>query len=249
MRVCLAPYRMGSRSAKALARGIGILRTRGLKRFKRGTVLINWGRSGGNFRGRYLRIINQPSSVALAVNKATALATMRSNGVSTVDFTSDRNKALEWLSEGENTVVYGRRLVSSSEGRGIVILRRGDDVPNLPLYTKGVYKAREYRVHVAFGRVIDFTQKKRRNGVNSDGLIKNHGNGWVFCRGGVVLPDRVKDEAIKAVSSLGLDFGAVDVAYRQTEDKAFILEVNTACGLEGTTLQSYINTFKEELGV
>ena len=74
-------------------------------------------------------------------------------------------------------------------------------------------------------------------GGESNPLIKNLDNGWVFCRTGISLPDDARNQAIAAVRSLGLDFGAVDVLYREREDKAFVLEVNTAPGLEGTTLE------------
>ena len=159
---------------------------------------------------------------------------MRNAGVSTIDFTTSRAKALEWLYEGE--VVYGRRLLNAHSGRGIVILTEDSHVPHLQLYTKGQLRAHEYRVHVAFGEVIDFSKKRRRDGGESNPLIKNLDNGWVFCRTGISLPDDAGNQAIAAVRSLGLDFGAVDVLYRERENKAFVLEVNTAPGLEGTLL-------------
>jgi glutathione synthase/RimK-type ligase-like ATP-grasp enzyme len=44
---------------------------------------------------------------------------------------------------------------------------------------------------------------------------------------------------------LGLDFGAVDIGHRIIDNKVFVFEVNTAPGIEGTTLQRYVNTFNE----
>jgi D-alanine-D-alanine ligase-like ATP-grasp enzyme len=41
-----------------------------------------------------------------------------------------------------------------------------------------------------------------------------------------------------------LDFGAVDVIWNEKEDKYYVLEVNTACGLEGTTLDKYVEQFR-----
>jgi D-alanine-D-alanine ligase-like ATP-grasp enzyme len=53
----------------------------------------------------------------------------------------------------------------------------------------------------------------------------------------------VTSEAIKAVNCLGLYFGAADVIWNDKEQRAYVLEVNTAPGLEGTTLENYANAF------
>ena len=57
----------------------------------------------------------------------------------------------------------------------------------------------------------------------------------------------VKEQALKAIQALGLDFGAVDVGYNTRENKAYVYEVNSAPGLQGTTLTAYTNAFKELL--
>ena len=44
-----------------------------------------------------------------------------------------------------------------------------------------------------------------------------------------------------AIKVLGLDFGAVDIIYNKQEDKWYVLEVNTAPGIYGTTLDKYVN--------
>ena len=104
-------------------------------------------------------------------------------------------------------------------------------------------------------RIIDFAQKKQMSsatreerGVSEepDGHIRNHGNGWIFARGGVEIQDEVKEVAIKAVSALGLDFGAVDIVITP-QGVGKILEINTAPGLEGTTLESYKNAILREI--
>lgn len=59
-----------------------------------------------------------------------------------------------------------------------------------------------------------------------------------MARDGVVVSDETKAEAVKAVAALGLDFGAVDIVIDR-EGKPVILEVNTAPGIQGTTLTNY----------
>ena len=49
---------------------------------------------------------------------------------------------------------------------------------------------------------------------------------------------------IDAVSALGLDFGAVDII-EDADGKLYVLEVNTAPGLEGQTLTLMAEALKE----
>ena len=95
--------------------------------------------------------------------------------------------------------------------------------------------------------VIDVVQKRLRNGVKDqegrNEYIRNLANGWIFAHENVNCPDNVKQEALKAVAALELDFGAVDVVVDK-EGKAYVLEVNTAPGLENQqTIQAYTNAF------
>jgi len=51
------------------------------------------------------------------------------------------------------------------------------------------------------------------------------------------------DEGLASVMALGLDFGAVDIVYNENDNKAYVLEINTAPGLSGTTLEKYVEVF------
>lgn len=119
-----------------------------------------------------------------------------------------------------------------------------------PLYTKYIKKSREFRVHIFRGRVIDVQEKRKRQEVPNDEvnyLIRNSHNGWVFCRDGVDCPDSILDLSIRAVSTLGLDFGAADIGWNDHYGRGYIFEVNTAPGLEGTTLDKYYEAICEVL--
>jgi hypothetical protein len=164
---------------------------------------------------------------------------------------TDRNTASLWLEEGH--VVVCRALVNSHSGRGITIVRPGEPLPEVPLYVQYKKKRHEYRVHVFRGQVIDFTQKKKVRDFNGErnNLVRNLANGWIFAREGVTLSDGVADLAIRATATLSLDFGAADIIWNEHEQKAYVLEVNTAPGLEGTTLVKYAHAIKrwyDELG-
>lgn len=138
---------------------------------------------------------------------------------------------------------YGaRQNTAARTGRGAGPSVTSEPPVAAPLYTKYVKKADEYRVHVFQGRVLDIQQKRKRQEVNNDDVnyqIRNADNGWVYCRENVDCPPSVTDAAVNAVAALGLDFGAVDVGYNQHSALPCVYEVNTAPGLEGTTLDRY----------
>ena len=120
-------------------------------------------------------------------------------------------------------------------------------IQKAPLFVKYVPKKQEYRIHVCGGEAVDIQRKARRKDVEDDAInwkIRNHDNGFIFARNedGITPPDVIK-QAVDAVKVLGLDFGAVDVIFNDKEQKAYVLEVNTAPGLAGETLQGYLRRF------
>lgn len=247
-KIRIEPYKTWSGGAKALGLHAGILRATNRQVQKHGDfdVVINWGRSERRFNGEY---INKPECVARASNKLDAANIFAEAGVPQPDYTTDRVLAQTWVEEG-HTVVE-RRLLRGSAGRGIRLVNPPDgSVGPAPLYTKYVKKALEYRIHVFKGEVIDVQQKKRRLDVPDEEVnyqIRNHANGWVFARDGVVPPTSVTDAAIAAVASLGLDFGAVDIGYNIHREAPAVYEVNTAPGLEGSTLDAYYSALIRHL--
>lgn len=208
--------------------------------------LINWGNTDPVVAARApFRVLNQPSAVALAVDKLVSLRALQQAGVRVPEFTTtladDRGRDV-WLA---------RTNLRGSGGDGIVVVRRGEPVPAAPLYVKYVPKLEEYRVHVVDGHIVFIQQKRRvRDNEQTDDekLIRNHANGWVFCP---VTDGRAcgQDLAINAVAALGLDFGAVDLIIGRDDRLAYILEVNTAPGIESPTLAAaYKEEFRRALG-
>jgi glutathione synthase/RimK-type ligase-like ATP-grasp enzyme len=138
-------------------------------------------------------------------------------------------------------------VLNGHSGRGIVLSTsdNGHPLVNAPLYVKYKKKRKEFRVHVFQGAIIDVAEKRRMRAERRpdifDGYIRNHANGWVFCRNSVVRPADLEGSALAACAALGLDFGAVDIIWNERENKSYVLEVNTAPGLMGTTLTNYAN--------
>lgn len=241
MKIRIEPYKTWSGGAKALGLRAGILRATNKQVTKHGDfdIIINWGRNEKRFEGTYL---NDPAAVRAATDKKASMEILAEAGVPQPCFTTDKATACDWWND--NRVVVARKLLRASSGRGIVLCSKADstEVPQAPLYTAYEKKADEYRVHVFDGEVIDVQQKRRRLEVPDEQVnyqIRNHSNGWVFARDNVDPPKSVKEASIKAVGALGLDFGAVDIGYNKHHEKAFVFEVNTAPGLEGSTLDAY----------
>jgi D-alanine-D-alanine ligase-like ATP-grasp enzyme len=78
--------------------------------------------------------------------------------------------------------------------------------------------------------------------------VRNHDNGFIFVRNDVKAPSSVEEQAVRAIKALGLDFGAVDIIWNDKQQKAYVLEVNTAPGLEGSTVDDYARGFRNLIG-
>lgn len=243
----ILPYKPGSSSARAISIALGGKRVRFNGRFRprKRHLVVNWGNA--HTPAWWTDGLNPPAVVARSSNKLIALRMMKEAGVSVPEFTDDRLVAQQWIYDGK--VVVGRRILNGSKGIGCIVWDNKEAVAcTCPLYTKHLRHKREFRIHVFNGRIIDQVEKRKRNGFeNRNGWIRNYNNGYVFCRTNVLIPEEVKEQAIKAARGLGLDFAAVDVAYREKEDKAYVLEANTAPGIEGTTIRNYINAIREEM--
>lgn len=251
----IRPYSMKSKSAKVLAEALGVRR---LLTPVGNVAVINWG--GGGYQG-----LNKPDAVSKAINKVSTFTYLKSAGVRTPDWTTNREEAKQWFREG--ATVMCRTKINGHSGEGIVIATLDNDetnivdFPSAPLYTKYVIKDAEYRVHVFNGKVIDCRQKvpARDGRAVTSQHICTHTNGYVF--GFATAPSDVAKQAIDAVKALGLDFGAVDVISKQSDHRimmgmceftvpeGYVLEVNTAPGLTGTTITNYANAIKEYYGV
>jgi hypothetical protein len=94
-------------------------------------------------------------------------------------------------------------------------------------------------------RMVSAQQKKRRlDHDEPNWQIRNHENGFVYAREGINPPEAVLLASQTVFDKCTeLDFGAVDVIYNAKTNRAYVLEVNTAPGLEGQTLEDYAKHF------
>lgn len=250
MVVSLFPWKPGSKSAKALATALGIKRIKHKNskfRGHRGKTVINWGSSYLPDEVRWCNVINDVDTVSLMSDKLQGFK--RLNGHCQLPpYTTDPHVAWLWLEEGYH--VCARRVLCGHSAKGLVYLTACEDLVPAPLYTKYIKKKDEYRVHVFGEKILDIQQKKRIIEVRDEDVnwqVRNLANGFTYARENVVAPECVIEEGLKAMAASGLHFGAVDIIYNEHDKKAYVLEINTAPGLMGTTLEKYVEVFKDEM--
>lgn len=239
------PYKTGSRSAKALALALGgrVLKRVNSKYVSRASdVVVNWGAS--DFLG-----LDYPSDdlfnafAGNAHNKLDAFRAMSIAGVSVPNFWDESVEP----SASEYFPIVCRTVLTGHSGAGIVIAEDESQLVDAPLYVQYVKKQAEYRVHVLDDNAFFIQRKARKLDVPDDEVdwkVRNLAGGFVF----VVAeeaPDDVIIQAKAAIKALSLDFGAVDVIWNAHQQKAYVLEVNTACGLEERTAEAYAAAIKE----
>jgi len=176
------------------------------------------------------------------IDKCSQYRWFTSNSINCPEYTMDRTVAVNWL--GDGNVVFARTLTRASEGKGIVVAETVDQLVNAPVYTKYMKKKREFRVHIFKDKVVQIVEKRKRSGWNDprDTRIRNTANGYVFCRDLLSpAPDGLAELALRASKVTQSDFKGVDVGYNEKKNELFVIEVNSAPGIEGSNVNDYVN--------
>ena len=248
MKLFIYPYKQGSASAKALSEALGAKRIKlnnSRHRWSHRNIIINWG-SGSC---PYEEVVNAAGSVRLCSNKLAFFQSL-SEGSPIPEYTTSRETASEWILGGSS--VCCRTILTGHSGAGLIIADNVDQLVNAPLYTKYVKKKDEYRIHLykkdGQTMVFHMQRKGKREGYEDvNWRIRSHANGFNFVIGDCNPPYAVLNAARDVFDQTHLDFGAVDVGYNERNDSAVVYEINTAPGLEGTTLRKYVEMFRSLL--
>lgn len=276
----------GSRSARTLARLLRFaLPTRvtegtvdSIKRCRGDRLVINWGvaTTPTNWRQRTLVWTNTSVAVDKCRDKLRTFTALQRHNVPAIQTAyylheADLNRpqqyvqmtgddlvieaAYDWLDQDGKIVV--RHTTTGHSGAGIQVVRRGQDIPDAPLYTRYFRKDAEYRVHVAFNEVILIQQKRKRNGIEHEDeqhLIRTHANGWVFTANDLSCNQRrytgdLCALAIAAANAVGCAHCAVDILVRHNDNNDMVVcEINSAPGLEAESTQlAYRNAFVKHI--
>lgn len=250
--VFLLPPTRASAGAAALSSSLGIKRIRheGSK-FVGGPnkTVINWGCSSLPPEVEKCNVLNPPYAVDICTDKVSFFNHV-SDHCRVPQWTTNHSEALSWV--GENKIVFARTLTKSSGGKGIVEVTTPEELSKAPLYTLYVPKKMEYRVHMFRGKEFLIQRKglsPDMNASEANWRVRNLANGFIFVRNddGPVPIDVITQAKLAFDSIVGLDFGSVDVIYNVKRKEAYVLEINTASGLVGSTVDDYSNVFKENL--
>lgn len=251
-------YNPYSAAAKHLANALGVARFRTASEFVCGPehMVINWGST--KVPSNIVQagtILNHPSVVRRVSNKLSFFEDVKAGGPRIPEYTRSAVDAMKWVKDGNE--VLGRAKLSGKGGDGIIFgsdRNTFEDFLDCQLFVMYKRKKDEYRVHFFKDKMIDVQQKMLRkhddqgNPVDPktvDFRIRNLNNGFIFARNDIKPPADVIKQAELAFKASGLDFGAIDVIYNSKEERAYVLEINTAPGMMGTTLDKYTEAFTE----
>jgi hypothetical protein len=246
-------------SANRLAEGLGAtIATPKIKLRKKTNLVINYGLTNlGINTYTSIPIINTPLAVALSSNKLSTFRTLSHLAIP-LYFTTI-SEARSFLAHNPKSKIVCRTLLNSTNGKGIIIATTPEELVECNLYTVYFPKKWELRFHVVFNAVIRTQQKRRssteqleeRGIIERNKYIRNIDNGYIYSSSldSHLSPEFIEGvglHCIEAVRALQLDFGAVDIIVNKDLEYS-LLEVNSAPGLQGSTLTAYINKFKEVL--
>lgn len=257
--VIINSYKNGSRSAKKiktlLRQRIVDCWTRQLSPKNPQSLVINWGNSAFQYPIPE-NVVNHPAAVGKMTNKIRFFeATEGSKDV--LEWTKNKEVALKWA-----TPVFARTKIEASGGKGIIVFDPETDeaatLPSAPLYTRYVPKTHEYRLHLARslkGKKFQCLLAQRKVFVKTperpsplDWKVRSHDNGFIFQRQPEMdrIPVPVMDSACRVMSTYfpDLHFVALDVMYHQKRNQAWVIEGNTAPGLENASVSVYADYFQ-----
>lgn len=210
-----------------------------------GSAIINWGGRLPNLDG--IRVLNGGHSIETKLQELQKLAAA---AVKVPTFYTKLPKALYGAGP---EVVIPRRL-NHMGGRDIL------DPPQAPAFWTARMKfVSEYRLHSFNGKSIKAGIKTPRNGFTlaaseeewkSNPAIFAHpwwrsfDTGWLIAYREFKSSEAMRKTAAAAIKALGLTFGGVDLAL-DADDQVFVLEVNKAPGIEGTTINAYVKAIQK----
>lgn len=172
------------------------------------------------------------------VDKKAQYKWFKDHNVASLEYTDNQATAKIWAKKCEVVV---RKTLNGSEGAGIVIAKTPEQIVVAPVYTKYKKKATEFRVHIFKDKVVAVTEKRLRTNWEGphDSHIRNTANGYVFCHNDVVSPPGLDALAVAASKVTSSDFKGVDIGFNKKANELFVIEVNSAPGIEGSNIKAY----------
>lgn len=213
-------------------------------------LLIRWGSSAA-VKLTPKKVLNKKDAIALAANKLDSLVKMKAAQVpvpKTIPLGELGELTLaEVISKGLKFPVLARE-PQHTRGADILLCLQNKDLVRAVRWGKTflveyIATDREYRVHIFNGEIIRTSQKVLMSRDNYLPYMRNDDHNHTFRNPRKQLTTEQQEIAIKAVQSLGLDFGAVDMVIGD-DGKPYVLEVNTGPALIQNGIEIYEEKFK-----
>lgn len=234
------PSNPKSSSARVLAKEIDRSGIRARRKMapREGDRILFWGLVRMNWP--LDQCLNRSDTTEVLVNKVRFFQEMPQELIPAWSTDREKINELGWRS------VVVRHKISSHSGEGIEIVPGEGPIPAAPLYTKYINKDREYRLHMgrlpgedAFS-ILHCQQKvfkkKHEGDAPLDWKVRTHSNGFIFdSQDEGVVPEPVKGAALLLSKQLRCNLVALDIILNEKSGRAYVLEGNTASGLETAT--------------
>src|SRR5258705_3354023 len=213
-------------------------------------LLIRWGYTA-SITTNPKKVLNKKESIVLAANKLNSLIKLNEDHIpvpKTLPLGSLAELTLlEVINKGLKLPVLARNLQHTRGSDILLCLQNKDLVRALrwgrTFLVEYISTDREYRVHVFNGEIIRTSQKVLMSRDDYLPYMRNDDHNHTFRNPRKVLTEAQKIVAIKAVKSLDLDFGAVDMVIGD-DGNPYVLEVNTGPSLIDNGIEIYEEKFK-----
>lgn len=224
-----------SKTGKALAEKLDAPLFRNTN-FETPDVLIRW---GNTVEKETNKVLNKAKAITMAANKKKCREVLREAGIP--------------VPEIATTMPCIARKERHRGGSGFWYCKREGDLSRAisrgAVYFSKLYpKTEEYRVHIAGGKCLLMSVKV---GEKAGKIRWNKRRGFTFRhmhRSEWLETDLIEIVRMckKAMKTIGLDFGAIDVGYNPNEEQKFVIfEINTTPSLSDLALQKYVEYFQE----
>lgn len=208
-----------------------------------GSVIINWGALLPELDD--MKVLNHIDSWD---DKLQELRLLRAKGIAVPDHNDGNGYVWQRLVDAG----FLPRHADHTGGIDLLNVTRNPDY-----WVRKMEFTNEYRIHSFDGKSIRAGIKVVREGfaLTTEGAwrpnanlahpwIKSWDGGWRISYKNFRSTVPMRNLAHKAVGALKLTFGAVDMA-ETVDGKLFVLEVNRAPGVEGTTIEAYADTINK----
>jgi glutathione synthase/RimK-type ligase-like ATP-grasp enzyme len=182
---------------------------------------------------------NSIESIRRTSNKSAMKRTFQMHGVKSPKYLENNQVNRDRIINGDLGDMIVFKTTYHSRGIGMIVCDNSEvgDIHSAGYFEESQISEREFRVHVMDGEAFYIDEKRPRERMEEQPIVKNMKAGYKFRRPLKEFPDEVITESVKAVKALGLDFGAADVGVN--EDGVWIYEVNTAPSLRTKTRKLY----------